>query len=144
MKLVNPKTGKQYKGLAVPMKKKFPEPIEYVSVFKHGFQQIAKLKLTPTDYAVLMILLSRLEYENWIRVSQRTIAEELNLTQPQVSRAIKKLVEKNILIKEQDPSDERRSLCRFNPSFGWKGDTKEWFESTAGKELEPNPPCYVR
>lgn len=144
MKLINPKNGKEYKGLAVPMKKKFPEPIEYVSMFRHGFEHIAKLKLTPTDYAVLMVFLSRLEYENWIRVSQKTIAEQLNLATPQVSRSVKKLVEKGILLKEQDPSDERRLLCRFNPSLGWRGDTQEWFENTTGKELEPNPPCYVR
>ncbi len=144
MKLVNPKTGKEYKGLAVPMTKKFPEPIEYVSMFRHGFEHIAKLKLTGTDYAVLLILLSRIEYENWIRVSQKTMAEKLNMTRPQVSTAIKKLVEKNILIKEQDPSDEGRMLYRFNPSIGWRGDTQQWFEITTERELQPNPPCYVR
>jgi len=144
MKLVNPKTGKEYKGLAIPMKKKFPEPIEYVSMFRHGFEHIAKLKLTPTDYMVLLTFLSRLEYENWIRVSQKTIAEKLKLTQPQVSNSVKKLVAKGVLLKEQDPSDEGRMICRLNPSLGWRGDTKEWFENTTGKELEPNPPCYVR
>ena len=144
MKLVNPKTGKEYKGLAVQMTKKFPEPIEYVSMFRHGFEHLAKLKLTGTDYAVLLILLSRIEYENWIRVSQKTMAQKLNMTRPQVSTSIKKLVEKNILIKEPDPSDEGRMLYRFNPSVGWRGDTQQWFEITAERELQPNPPCYVR
>ena len=144
MKLVNPKTGKEYKGLAVPMKKKFPEPIEYVSIFKHGLEHIAKLKLTPTDYTVLITFLSRLEYENWIRVSQKTIAEKLNLTQPQVSKSVKKLVEEKIFLKEQDPSDEGRQLYRLNPSLGWKGEAKEWFEETTNRDLKPTPPCYIR
>ena len=144
MKLVNPKTGKEYKGLAVPMKKKFPEPIEYVSMFRHGFEHIAKTRLTPTDYMVLLLFLSKLEYENWIRVSQKTVAKKLNLTQPQVSNSVKKLVKKGILLKEQDPSDEGRLICRLNPSLGWRGETKEWFEETTNRELEPTPPCYVR
>ena len=144
MKLINPRTRKEYKGLAVPVKRKFPEPIEYVSMFQHGLEHIARLKLTPTESAVLLIFLSRLEYENWIRVSQKTIGKKLNLSKSQVSNAVKKLVETGILQKEQDPSDEGKLLYRFNPSLGWRGETKEWFESTTGKEFEPIPPCYVR
>ena len=144
MKLINPKTKKEYNGLAVPVKKKFPEPIEYISMFQHGLEYIARLKLTPTENAVLWIFLSRLEYENWIRVSQKTIAEKLNLSKSQVSNAVKKLIETGILYKEQDPSDEGRLLYRLNLSLGWRGDTREWFENTTGRELKPNPPCYVR
>ena len=144
MKLINPKTRKEYIGLAVPLKKKFPEPIEYVSMFQHGLEYLAKQKLTPTESAVLLIFLSRLEYENWIRVSQKTVGERLNLNKSQVSNAVKKLVKVGILFKEQDPSDEGRLLYRLNPSLGWRGETKEWFENTTEKELEPNPPCYVR
>ena len=102
------------------------------------------MKLTPTENAVLWIFLSRLEYENWIRVSQKTVAERLNLSKSQVSNAVRKLIETGILDKEQDPSDEGRLLYRLNLSLGWRGDTKEWFESTTGKELHPTPPCYVR
>ena len=144
MKLINPRTKKQYNGLAIPVKKKFPGEIEYISMFQHGLEYIARLKLTPTENAVLWILLSRLEYENWIRVSQKTVSEKLNLSQSQVSVAIKKLVKTGVLTKEEDPSDEGRTLYRLNLSLGWRGDTKEWFESTTGKELKPNPPCYVR
>ena len=144
MKLINPRTRKEYNGLAVPVKRKFPEPIEYISMFQHGLEYIARLKLTPTENAVLWIFLSRLEYENWIRVSQKTVAERLNLSKSQVSNAVKKLIETGILDREQDPSDEGRLLYRLNLSLGWRGDTKEWFESTTGKELHPNPPCYVR
>ena len=144
MKLINPKTRKEYIGLAVPLKKKFPEPIEYVSMFQHGLEYLARLKLTPTENAVLLILLSRLEYENWIRVSQKTIGERLNLNKSQVSNAVKKLVKIGVLSKEQDPSDEGRLLYRLNPFLGWRGETKEWFENTAGKELEPIASCYMR
>ena len=144
MKLINPRTRKEYKGLAVPVKRKFPEPIEYISMFQHGLEYIGRLKLTPTENAVLWIFLSRLEYENWIRVSQKTVAEKLNLSKSQVSSAVKKLIQTGILHKEQDPSDEGRLLYRLNLSLGWRGDAKEWSEETAAKELQPNSPCQVR
>ncbi len=144
MKLVNPRTGKEYKGLAVPSKQSFPEPLRYTSMFSHGFEYLAKLKLSKNEAAVLFKLLSALEFENWIRVSQRTIAEDLNLKEPNVSTATRKLIQLGVIEKAEDPSDRRRLIYRLNPSFGWRGNPKEWFKNTVGQELEPNPPCYVR
>ena len=144
MKLINPRTGKEYKGLAVPSKQSFPEPLKYTSMFSHGFEYLAKLKLSRNEASVLFKLLSVLEFENWIRVSQRTIAEDLNLKEPNVSTAAKKLIQLGVIEKAEDPSDRRRLIYRLNPSFGWRGNPKEWFKTTVGQELEPNPPCYVR
>ena len=144
MKLINPRTGKEYKGLAVPSKQSFPEPLRYISMFSHGFEHLAKLKLSKNEAAVLFKLLSVLEFENWIRVSQRTIAEDLNLKEPNVSTATRKLIQLGVIEKAEDPSDRRRLIYRLNPSFGWRGNPKEWFKSTVGQELKPNPPCYVR
>ena len=144
MKLVNPRTGKEYKGLAVPSKQSFPEPLRYTSMFSHGFEYLAKLKLSKNEAAVLFRLLSALEFENWIRVSQKTIAEDLNLKEPNVSTATRKLIRLGVIEKAEDPSDRRRLVYRLNPSFGWRGNPKEWFKNTVGQELEPSLPCYVR
>ena len=144
MKLIEAKTGKEYKGLAVPRKKIFPEPVEYTSMFSHGFKHLAKLKLTQNENAILFELLSRLDFENWIRVSQRTIAEELDLKEPNVSTVIKKLVGLEIILREPDPSDKRRLVYRLNPCLGWRGEPKEWIHYVSKKDLEPTPPCFVR
>ncbi len=144
MKLINPRTGKEYSGLAVPAKKTFPEPMEYTAMFKHGFKYLANLRLNPSDTAVLFGLLSCLEFENWVRISQQTIAEDLGLTRPQVTLAIKKLIELKIIERNSDPSDRRRMIYRLNPSLGWRGEPKEWINYANEKELEPTPPCFVR
>ena len=144
MKLINPRTKKDFTGLAIPKKRMFPEPIEYSSMFAHGFAHLAKLKLSQNETAILFALLSRLEFENWVRVSQLTLAEDLNIKQQNVSTAIKKLVQLKVILRESDPSDRRRTIYRLNPSLGWRGDPKEWFECTAEKDYEPIPPCFVR
>ncbi len=144
MKLVNPRNGKVYKNLTVAEKAKFPKPIEYISMFRHGMKYLAKLKLTPTETAVFFSLLGRLEFENWVKVSQKTIAEELDLQRPRVTKAIKKLTELEVILRETDPSDERRTIYRLNPSLGWRGEPKEWVECAASRNDEPTPPCFVR
>ena len=144
MKLINPRTRKDFTGLAVPRKKTFPESVEYLSIFSHGLKYLAKFRLSPTETAVLLEMLSRLEFENWIRVSQQTIGEDLGLKKQSVSIAVKKLIKLGIIEKAEDPSDRRRLIYRFNPSLGWRGEPKEWFEYAAKKDLEPTPPCFVR
>ena len=144
MKLINARTGKEYKGLAVPVKKNFPEPIQYTAMFKHGFEYLSGLRLNPPDTAVFFRLLSCLEFENWVRVSQQTIAEDIGITRSQVSLAIKKLIELKIIERVQDPSDRRRMIYRLNPSLGWRGEPKEWVECTVSRKDEPIPPCFIR
>ncbi len=142
--LIGKKSGKQYKGLAVPIKAKFPDSINYTFMFEHGLKYLAKLRLRGTELCVLLDMISRLEYDNWIRVSQATIAEDLGLKRQHISIAIKKLVEEKIILREADPSDRRRLIYRLNPSLGWRGEPKEWFECAAEKDYEPIPPCFIR
>src|SRR5919198_6131181 len=56
-------------------------------------------EITGECYRVLMILLGQLDFENWIYVSQKEMAEFLGLQKSQVSRAIRLLVEKGILLR---------------------------------------------
>jgi biotin operon repressor len=85
-----------------------------------ALQAIAKDKdLTTEPYRVLMILLGRLDFENWIHVSQTEIAEILNMKRQQVSRAIILLEKKGILLRS--PKIGRSYGYRLNPYYGWKG-----------------------
>jgi predicted transcriptional regulator len=52
-----------------------------------------------TEYKVLFFLLSRIDYENRAVLTQSFIAKELGMPQPQVSAAIKKLVEAGVISK---------------------------------------------
>jgi predicted transcriptional regulator len=67
---------------------------------------------------VLIYLFGRLDFENWIHVSQTEIAEILNMKRQQISRAIKLLEKKGILLRS--PKIGRSYGYRLNPYYGWK------------------------
>jgi len=79
-------------------------------------------ELTGENYRVLLFLLSRLDFENWIQITQSEIAEKLDLKKQNVSRAISLLNSKGILLR--GPKVGRSYAFRLNPYFGWKGKVK--------------------
>lgn len=86
--------------------------------------QLAKDRdLWGRNRAILDYLLGVLNFENFIQVPHKIIAEELNLARPSVTKGINLLVKKDILIKHTDSS--RTVSYRLNPNFGWKGDNKK-------------------
>jgi len=63
-------------------------------------EQIARdNNLHGTEYKVLFFILGRIDYDNRAIVTQTFIAKELGMPQPQVSAAIKKLVECQVVRK---------------------------------------------
>ncbi len=79
-------------------------------------------ELTGENYRVLLLLLSRLDFENWIQITQSEIAEKLDMRKQNVSRAISLLELKGILLR--GPKVGRSYAFRLNPYFGWKGKVK--------------------
>ena len=67
-------------------------------------------------YRVFMYLNARLDFHNIIHVPQVEIAKALGMRAPNVSRAVKKLVDLGILIP-----GPVASAWRLNPQAGWKG-----------------------
>lgn len=62
-----------------------------------------------------------LDFENWIYIPQKEIGNALDINKQQVSRSIKKLVEKEIILKGKKQGHS--FTYRLNPYFGWKGQT---------------------
>jgi len=88
-----------------------------------AFQLIAadrELTLEPKN--VLLYLFSRLDFDNFIQVPQFEIAEALKMDKAKVSKAIKILVEKGILIR--GPKVGHSYAFRLNPNYGYKGNPK--------------------
>lgn len=73
-------------------------------------------------YRVLLFLLSRLDFENWIQVPQVEIAEKLQMHKQDVNKAMKLLESKGIILK--GPKAGRSYAFRLNPHYGWKGKVK--------------------
>jgi DNA-binding transcriptional ArsR family regulator len=78
--------------------------------------------LTGENYRVLLLLLSRLDFENWIQITQNEIVEKLDMKKQNVSRAILLLEEKGIILR--GPKIGRSYAFRLNPYYGWKGKVK--------------------
>ncbi len=71
---------------------------------------------------VFWALIERLDFENYINVVQAEIARDLSMRFQNVSRAIKELVEQEIILK--GPKVGRNVTYRLNPNIGWRGSAK--------------------
>ena len=120
------------------------ELVEGVNVFcptgkKNGFQLLygwrycimaqdamtmiaADKEITGATLKVFIYMAGRLDFENYIRIQQTEIVEALGMQKPNVSRAVKLLESKNILLR--GPKVGQSYSWRMNPNFGYKGDPR--------------------
>ena len=75
--------------------------------------------LSHEQLRVLLALFANLDYENYILIEHSNISSQINMLRPNVSRAIKNLVVKEILL--EGPKIGRNKSYRLNPNYGWKG-----------------------
>lgn len=85
-------------------------------------EQIGELatdrEMTGESLRLLMFLFSKMDFENYVYISQMEIAEELSIARSSVCRAMKLLVEKKVVIISGKGMNKR---YRLNPIYGWKG-----------------------
>ena len=96
---------------------------------QNGAEILSQSNLSGNDFKVLMKLLSVLDYENLIQVSQADIARELDMHRQHVQRSIKRLLELGIVLEGVRIGISRS--YRLNPNFGWKGSAKGHREALA-------------
>ena len=75
-------------------------------------------EITGECYRVLFVLLTELDYENYIYIPQKEIGKKLGIRPQNVHRAVKVLLQKGILL-----SNERG--YRLNHNYGWKGNVRK-------------------
>ena len=85
-------------------------------------------------HRVLWFVIGILDFENWVQISATGIGKELGLKQQSVSRAIKILEEKEIILR--GPKVGRSYTFMLNPDFGWKGKVENLEEYREKKEQE--------
>ena len=99
--------------------------------FQEAFGLLARDKtLTGETLRVWMHLLSILGFENFIVIEQKEISKAIGVHVPHISRAIKVLVEKGLLIK--GPRVGRSCAYRLSLKAAWRGNAKSYNEN---KEL---------
>lgn len=93
---------------------------DFLMIFQNALGTIAKDKSISLEAKnVILYLLSKLDFENFISLPHKKIAEELNMQKPNVSRAMKLLVQKQIVI--EGPKENRSHTYRINNIYAWKG-----------------------
>lgn len=107
--------------------KKFRFNTRWAVVFDEMFLSLSKDKqITLYDMRILNYLMANLELENYIQVTQKEISENLDIDQADVSRSIRKLLEKGYIEKITKGGIK---AYRFSVKYAWKGGAKEYEEA---------------
>lgn len=120
---IDRQTGEVMQGCMVyiPYRPRLTE--RWFMAFQDSFEEIAKdPDMTGENYRVLFYLYSKLDFENYIQQSQQEIANGLGMRKENVSRAMKLLTQKKIVL--EGPKVGRSRCYRLNPEYGWKGKVK--------------------
>lgn len=105
----------------------------FFMAIQEGFLHIASLDLTGEQLKVLLHIMGKLDFENYILLQQKEVAEALGLKQPHVSRAFVKLVKEGIIY--EGPRVGKVKTYRLDPSFGWKGKGKNYLREMKNLRL---------
>ncbi len=116
-------TGEKY-GLPVILgKKRNPYTRGWTMNSQEASVLLAKDKeIKGETHRVLRFIEGILDFENWIYVSITEIAKELEMHRQDVSKAIKVLQKKEIILR--GPKIGRSHTFMLNPDFAWKGKVK--------------------
>lgn len=92
---------------------------DWVALYQNAISRIADMNLPNEQYRVFLKLLSKVDFDNYLRVSQSEIANELNMKRPNVTKAMKSLKDKGIIV--EGPRAGLNKTYRLNPYIAHKG-----------------------
>lgn len=96
----------------------------YLILFQQALEELAcDNYLTRSILRVLLYMFGKIGYENKINKSQVQIAQALKMQQSQVSKAIKYLIEKDIIVHH---AEER--IFYLNQKIAWRGSIENYDE----------------
>lgn len=116
-------TGEIIEGVAVytPGRVKWPKDKGFFMGIQDAFIALAKDKeIRGNTRSVLDYLMGKLGFENWISIQQKEIVENLGLHKAIVSKSIKLLVQKKIILSGPKIGN-RTTSYKLNESYGYKG-----------------------
>lgn len=122
--MVNTQTGEVVDALPVlvPRRRKMGQP--FFMAMQRGLRDLATdPDLTHDARRVLLYMLSKMEYDNHIRVGQAEIARVLGIDKSRVSRAVKILDTRKVLISPTKIG--RSTVYRLDAFYGWKGKARD-------------------
>ena len=117
---INLETGEIIEGVPVYVKAKVKWHEDWLMVMQEALGALAQDRsFTWEMWRVWSYMISKLGFENWIIVPQKEIAESLDMQKTHVSRAVKSLLEKGMILK--GPKIGRTNAYKLNSNYAWKG-----------------------
>ena len=130
-------TGEDYGFPVVCGRKRNPYGNGWVMNSQDAAILLAKDKdIKGETHRVLWFIIGILDFENWVQLSVTEIAKELKMHRPDVSKAMKVLEGKEVILR--GPKVGRSYAFMLNPDFGWKGKVKNLDDYRKQKEDEEN------
>ena len=121
---INPETGEIERQYAiVPITKKKLRGGFFMAI-QEGFLYLAQLNLTGEQHRVLLYIMGKLDFENYICLTQKSVGESLGMRKQHVSRAFKGLIKHGVI--HEGPKVGRTKTYRLDPGFGYKGKSKNY------------------
>jgi DNA-binding MarR family transcriptional regulator len=121
------KEGFIYVGLN--MKERLKEP--WFMMFQPVLRQLSvNGNLQGKDIQVLLYLLSSMQFENNVKVTQDELAEQLQTAQQNIARSIKRLVEQKYIFVQRNG---RENYYSINFDLAWKGKTENMPDEAKAK-----------
>ena len=134
-------TGDMQEGLVVYVPTRRGLKDRHVMMTNPGLLMLAfDVDLKWEDLRVFLAYIGYTDFENRITVTQKEVSELLGICKVNVSRATKKLVEKNYLIEEEKVG--RSKVYRLNTVFGWKGKVTKQYDDLLDNDCRLLPPTW--
>ena len=92
---------------------------DWLALYQDPALWLAQQDMTGEQYKVLFALFNKLDFNSFLRVTRQELAELLKMQPVHVSRAMKVLKEKNIIV--EGPPAGKFKTYRLNPYIAHKG-----------------------
>jgi len=117
---INLETGEIEEGVSVVVGRRIRWRENYFMTFQDKLEEMSQdAELAGYPLRVMMALMARLGWDNWLHVNQTEMAKRLEMDRANVSRAIKLLTDKGLIIK--GPKMGRSHAYKLNSNYGFKG-----------------------
>lgn len=136
--LMDRKTGKILEGVPVMPRVRINHfKKDYMIMFQDMLAEVVKDKsFKLEELRIYLFVLSQTAMGNWLHMGQKEIAEQLGMTQGNVSRAFKNLTERKIL--EKTVQLGKSKAYRVSPDVVWKGPGAEYSKEMKKRTRDRN------
>lgn len=129
-------------SVSVYVKKNIPKGSGFTMFYQDVNLELVKL-LKPNACKLLLYMMSKTKYDNYIGVNQDTMREDLEYkTKKSIVDGIKELMGYNIVLVLEDVDDKRRNVYYLNPMQSWKGKVAKRVQSI--RKLDKEMPEQYR